>query len=86
MTAAAVTGKIDDLRGLKENVVVGRLVPAGTGLAYHAQRLEGGKTTAAEAGENQLEALDTLFAETMEPASMSFEDQFAEEFNSQDAK
>ena len=86
LTAAAVTGKIDDLRGLKENVVVGRLVPAGTGLAYHAQRLEGGKTTAAEAGENQLEALDTLFAETMEPASMSFEDQFAEEFNSQDAK
>ena len=86
LTAAAVTGKIDDLRGLKENVVVGRLVPAGTGLAYHAQRLEGGKTTATEAGENQLEALDTLFAETMEPASMSFEDQFAEEFNSQDAK
>ncbi len=86
LTAAAVTGKIDDLRGLKENVVVGRLVPSGTGLAYHAQRLEGGKTTATEAGENQLEALDSLFAETMEPASMSFEDQFAEEFNSQDAK
>ena len=87
LTAAAVTGKIDELRGLKENVVVGRLVPAGTGLAYHAQRLNGGKTTTAtEAGENQLEALDTLFAETMEPASMSFEDQFAEEFNSQDAK
>ena len=86
LTAAAVTGKIDDLRGLKENVVVGRLVPAGTGLAYHAQRLEGGKPTVTEAGENQLEALDTLFAETMEPASMSFEDQFAEEFNSQDAK
>ena len=87
LTAAAVTGKIDDLRGLKENVVVGRLVPSGTGLAYHAQRLESGKTTATEATENQqLEALDSLFAETMEPASMSFEDQFAEEFNSQDAK
>ena len=87
LTAAAVTGKIDDLRGLKENVVVGRLVPSGTGLAYHAQRLESGKTTATEATENQqLEALDTLFAENMEPASMSFEDQFAEEFNSQDAK
>ena len=87
LTAAAVTGKIDDLRGLKENVVVGRLVPSGTGLAYHAQRLESGKTTATEATENQqLEALDTLFAENMEPASMSFEDKFAEEFNSQDAK
>jgi DNA-directed RNA polymerase subunit beta' len=38
LTEAAVTGKIDSLRGLKENVVVGRLIPAGTGLAYHAER------------------------------------------------
>ncbi|MBU5617457.1 DNA-directed RNA polymerase subunit beta' [Psychrobacter sp. TAE2020] len=38
LTAAAVTGKIDELRGLKENVVVGRLIPAGTGLAYHKAR------------------------------------------------
>ena len=30
--------KRDDLRGLKENVIVGRLVPAGTGLAYHSER------------------------------------------------
>ena len=36
LTEAAVTGKKDFLRGLKENVVVGRLIPAGTGLAYHA--------------------------------------------------
>ena len=33
-----MTGKRDYLRGLKENVVVGRLIPAGTGLAYHAER------------------------------------------------
>jgi DNA-directed RNA polymerase subunit beta' len=33
-----VTGKQDFLRGLKENVVVGRLIPAGTGLTYHADR------------------------------------------------
>ena len=33
-----MTGKRDHLRGLKENVVVGRLIPAGTGLAYHAER------------------------------------------------
>jgi DNA-directed RNA polymerase subunit beta' len=39
LTEAAVTGKRDNLRGLKENVVVGRLIPAGTGLAYHAERL-----------------------------------------------
>ncbi|WP_438952315.1 DNA-directed RNA polymerase subunit beta' [Porticoccus sp.] len=40
LTEAAVTGKADFLRGLKENVVVGRLVPAGTGLTYHKQRRE----------------------------------------------
>ncbi|MCF6218424.1 MAG: DNA-directed RNA polymerase subunit beta' [Gammaproteobacteria bacterium] len=38
LTDAAVNGKVDDLRGLKENVIVGRLIPAGTGLAYHAER------------------------------------------------
>jgi len=38
LTEAAVTGKRDRLRGLKENVVVGRLIPAGTGLAYHEER------------------------------------------------
>ncbi len=38
LTEAAVSGKRDDLRGLKENVIVGRLIPAGTGLAYHEQR------------------------------------------------
>ncbi|OPX54723.1 DNA-directed RNA polymerase subunit beta' [Oceanospirillum multiglobuliferum] len=38
LTEAAVTGKRDHLRGLKENVVVGRLIPAGTGLTYHRNR------------------------------------------------
>ena len=38
LTEAAVTGKRDYLRGLKENVIVGRLIPAGTGLAYHDER------------------------------------------------
>jgi len=38
LTEAAVTGKRDYLRGLKENVVVGRLIPAGTGLTYHSDR------------------------------------------------
>ncbi len=40
LTEASVSGKRDDLRGLKENVIVGRLIPAGTGLAYHAERKE----------------------------------------------
>ena len=35
LTEAAVRGTRDGLRGLKENVIVGRLIPAGTGLAYH---------------------------------------------------
>jgi DNA-directed RNA polymerase subunit beta' len=38
LTEASVNGKVDYLRGLKENVIVGRLIPAGTGLAYHDER------------------------------------------------
>ncbi|MEC7860248.1 MAG: DNA-directed RNA polymerase subunit beta', partial [Pseudomonadota bacterium] len=38
LTEAAVRGTKDELRGLKENVVVGRLIPAGTGFAHHAER------------------------------------------------
>jgi DNA-directed RNA polymerase subunit beta' len=38
LTEAAIMGKRDELRGLKENVIVGRLIPAGTGLAYHKIR------------------------------------------------
>ena len=40
LTEAAILGKRDSLRGLKENVIVGRLIPAGTGLAYHLNRKE----------------------------------------------
>jgi len=39
LTEAAIMGKRDELRGLKENVIVGRLIPAGTGLAYHQARV-----------------------------------------------
>ncbi|MGA8009352.1 MAG: hypothetical protein WCA24_08185, partial [Thiomonas sp.] len=38
LTEAAIMGKRDELRGLKENVIVGRLIPAGTGLAFHQAR------------------------------------------------
>jgi DNA-directed RNA polymerase subunit beta' len=38
LTEAAIMGKRDGLRGLKENVIVGRLIPAGTGMAYHKIR------------------------------------------------
>jgi DNA-directed RNA polymerase subunit beta' len=45
LTEAAIMGKKDDLRGLKENVIVGRLIPAGTGLAYHNTRKRGQELT-----------------------------------------
>ena len=48
LTEAAIMGKRDGLRGLKENVIVGRLVPAGTGLAYHRARQQQAAAAAAE--------------------------------------
>ena len=67
LTEAAVSGKTDDLRGLKENVVVGRLIPAGTGSAYHSARkrkklareLKEARMTAAQAEAQLSEALNT---------------------------
>jgi DNA-directed RNA polymerase subunit beta' len=48
LTEAAIMGKRDELRGLKENVIVGRLIPAGSGLAYHKARKEKEEIEAAE--------------------------------------
>ncbi|RLJ68530.1 DNA-directed RNA polymerase subunit beta' [Sulfurisoma sediminicola] len=49
LTEAAIMGKRDELRGLKENVIVGRLIPAGTGLAYHrARRMQSAGEDAAQ--------------------------------------
>jgi DNA-directed RNA polymerase subunit beta' len=68
LTEASVNGKADDLRGLKENVIVGRLIPAGTGLAHHTARrrkylVEESKTkksiTASEAESALSEALSS---------------------------
>ncbi|MBU2980173.1 DNA-directed RNA polymerase subunit beta' [Alteromonas sp. C1M14] len=65
LTEAAVQGKEDDLRGLKENVIVGRLIPAGTGFAYHerrmakrAEEIEEMSVSAAEAEQALTEALN----------------------------
>ncbi|MDH3768451.1 MAG: DNA-directed RNA polymerase subunit beta', partial [Gammaproteobacteria bacterium] len=49
LTEAAVRGLRDDLRGLKENVIVGRLIPAGTGFAHHAERRAARKAGTVEA-------------------------------------
>lgn len=68
LTEAAVRGTRDGLRGLKENVIVGRLIPAGTGLAYHTQRRKNASgLTAAEM--DALAGTDApAAAETAEPA------------------
>ncbi|WP_428825956.1 DNA-directed RNA polymerase subunit beta' [Azonexus sp. IMCC34842] len=57
LTEAAIMGKRDELRGLKENVIVGRLIPAGTGLAYHRSR------------KAQLAGEDIAAAKALEPAA-----------------
>jgi DNA-directed RNA polymerase subunit beta' len=58
LTEAAVRGTTDHLRGLKENVIVGRLIPAGTGMAYHSSR----KRVVEEAPEIDLAALAAAVA------------------------
>jgi DNA-directed RNA polymerase subunit beta' len=62
LTEAAILGKRDDLRGLKENVIVGRLIPAGTGLAYHETRKRqgAGEDVAAGAFEEAPESTEVL--------------------------
>lgn len=60
LTEAAVSGKRDDLRGLKENVIVGRLIPAGTGFAYHQDRQS--KREAQKEGPSAEQATDNLAA------------------------
>ena len=81
LTEAAIMGKRDELRGLKENVIVGRLIPAGTGLAYHqahkdaelAARLERETQTfdAPEAAQDSV-AEEDLFAEMPDAISDPF--------------
>jgi len=65
LTEAAILGKRDELRGLKENVIVGRLIPAGTGLAYHDARKRAAVAGSAPAKEIPAEA---LFTEAEVPA------------------
>ncbi|NOI78930.1 DNA-directed RNA polymerase subunit beta' [Vibrio coralliilyticus] len=60
LTEAAVSGKRDELRGLKENVIVGRLIPAGTGFAYHQDRQA--KRTEEQEGPSAEQATDNLAA------------------------
>jgi len=61
LTEAAVRGTRDSLRGLKENVIVGRLIPAGTGLAYHTRR----RDKASGLTDSEFEALSGAAAEAV---------------------
>jgi DNA-directed RNA polymerase subunit beta' len=71
LTEAAVTGKRDYLRGLKENVIVGRLIPAGTGLAHHEER-------------RRLRALDKKES-SVQMSAEEFSESFAEELEKAEA-
>ena len=69
LTEASITGRVDDLKGLKENVIVGRLIPAGTGFKHHQdkrrRRIEE-SMQAAEAEQELSEQLSEVEAEVQE--------------------
>jgi DNA-directed RNA polymerase subunit beta' len=86
LTEAAVRGLRDELRGLKENVIVGRLIPAGTGFAHHAERRRTREQDLAdqlkELEENQLaeaSAAEALAAEALAAAAEALAAEAAEE-------
>jgi DNA-directed RNA polymerase subunit beta' len=71
LTDAAVAGKVDSLKGLKENVIMGRLIPAGTGIEYYRHlSVDGGKIEdelgAAEVGAAEEEAVSVDVEESLE--------------------
>jgi len=66
LTEASVRGLRDDLRGLKENVIVGRLIPAGTGFAHHAER----RRTREQDLADQLKELDAATAAKAEAEAL----------------
>ncbi|MFC5609342.1 DNA-directed RNA polymerase subunit beta' [Variovorax soli] len=71
LTEAAIMGKRDELRGLKENVIVGRLIPAGTGMAYHQARKAKDQMDEAERraiAEAEAAELDAAASASEEPA------------------
>ena len=76
LTEAAILGKRDDLRGLKENVIVGRLIPAGSGMAHHENRKEAERIRAENDAKNA-EPTDLEIAE----AAFAVEEAPAEELN-----
>ena len=77
LTEAAILGKRDELRGLKENVIVGRLIPAGSGMAHHLNRKEAARIKAEAVKQSaemtSLEKAEAIFASDDEVKPISIE-------------
>ena len=89
LTEAAILGKRDELRGLKENVIVGRLIPAGSGLAYHLNRKEvadakNAKVDGIEGEMTNLEKAEEAFAPSGETKQVD-EEKVSEDSNNQES-
>ncbi len=77
LTEAAVRGSGDELRGLKENVIVGRLIPAGTGLAFHKERRRG--RAAPSLDESLAAAISAAGSDSSESAAPPADDESIQE-------
>jgi DNA-directed RNA polymerase subunit beta' len=92
LTEAAVSGKTDEMFGLKENVTVGRLIPAGTGLAYHDLRKAVDASAAAKSMGPTAEEVESALSEALskqmgdEPEDASKEEPVKAELSSDDKK
>lgn len=69
LTGASVAGKRDELRGLKENVIVGRLIPAGTGYSYHLKRRQAAIIAAMPPKEVTVADVEQALSDVFKPAS-----------------
>ena len=74
LTDAAVRGAVDHLRGLKENVIIGKLIPVGTGFRARREAAERRRAIEAEAEretKEEIETLDALISEELGPEQMA---------------
>ncbi|MGH8279106.1 MAG: hypothetical protein ACRETQ_06030, partial [Gammaproteobacteria bacterium] len=71
LTEASVRGLHDHLHGLKENVIVGRLIPAGTGYAFHEQRRRRRAETPPDAAALAASEAEALFAPATEGVTLA---------------
>jgi DNA-directed RNA polymerase subunit beta' len=79
LTEAAIKGKVDHLLGLKENVIIGKLIPAGSGLAIYRQRQIHNPDAPELQGQGAFEAVAAAVADLETGAVVSDEEIPAEE-------